>query len=79
MLTWVFCVYVANLHKSKLRKIRDAIPSIPVCLEKIRRDPNNTKLGMYDDKWRLCNKLAVSLLMLQIVIAQLPAIIIIHP
>ena len=47
---WAFCINVASFHKSKLRKVRDAIPSIPGCLEKIRRDPNNTKLGMYDDK-----------------------------
>ena len=79
MYKWTFCIYVANLHKSKLRKVRDAIPSIPGYLEKIRRDPYNTKLGMYDDKWQLYNNLAVSLLMLQIVIAHLPAIIIIHP
>ena len=69
MLTWVFCIYVAYLHKSKLRKVRDTIPSIPGCLEKIRRDPNNTKLGMYDDKQHLYNNLTIYVLKLQIVVA----------
>ena len=32
--------------KSKIRKIREAIPSIPTMLEQLRKDPNNSALGM---------------------------------
>ena len=46
-----YFIHVADHHQSKLRKIRDAIPSIPGLLEKIRRNLNNTKLGM--TKWQL--------------------------
>ena len=41
-----FVLYVDNLHRHKMRNIRSSIPSIPRFLEKIRRNPNNTKLGI---------------------------------
>ena len=38
------CV-IANFEKYKIRKMRDAIPSVPGLLEQLRKNPNNTALG----------------------------------
>lgn len=38
--------HTAKFDKNKIRKIREAIPSVPVLLEQLRRDPNNSILGI---------------------------------
>ena len=38
------CV-TANFEKYKIRKMRDAIESVPGFLEQLRKNPNNTALG----------------------------------
>ena len=40
------CV-TAHFEKYKIRKIRDAIPSVPGLLEQLRENPDNAELGEY--------------------------------
>ena len=39
-------VYTAKFGQLKIRKIRDAIPSVNGLFEKLKKNPNDTALGM---------------------------------
>ena len=38
-------LHTAKFNQYRIRKIRDAIPSVPGMLEQLRKNPQNTALG----------------------------------
>ena len=40
-------LHTAKFNQYRIRKIRDAIPSVPGMLEQLRKNPQNTALGKY--------------------------------
>ena len=42
----IYYIYIADFGKQRIRKIRESVPSILGFLEELRRNPNNTQLGM---------------------------------